>query len=282
MTLLHPYSHRQASLATRHDKWPLIAPVMSRVMSLEVVNVDVDTDSLGTFSGDVVRRGSPFDTAVAKARLGMRESGLTIGIANEGTIGPHASLPFIVSDTELVVLVDDERGIVIADSATELAIPSFSAVVHPDECESLELDTAGFPEHGLIVMPSLGVAPIVKGVHTREALVDAARTCSRASGAESVLVQSDFRAHHHPSRRLVIERAAHKLAERVAALCPSCDTPGWGVGRHEFGASCAECGTETSQLRAEIFTCVCCAYKKSNEQQLGLGADPMYCPRCNP
>ena len=51
-----------------------------------VQGVDADTDVLGTFTGDVPRPGSPFETAVAKARIGMGLTGCSLGLASEGTM----------------------------------------------------------------------------------------------------------------------------------------------------------------------------------------------------
>lgn len=282
MTSKRPYTGHQAALATRHGKWELIAPVMNEKLSLTVVNVDVDTDALGTFSGDVPRRGTPIETAVAKARLGMESSGLTLGIANEGTIGPHPAIPFVIADTELVVLVDEERGIVVSECETEIGVPGFRAEIHPSECVTLDLAAAGFPSHGLIVMSISDPSHIIKGLHDRNELEEAAWKCLRASGESKVMVQSDFRAHHHPTRRTVIERAARRLADRLTALCPRCTTPGWGIVRHEGGAPCSECGTCTTQLRFTVFACAKCLYEEPVEVAPRIGADPMYCLRCNP
>jgi len=280
--MVHPYEGREASLATQHEKWGLIAPVMRTVLSMDVVNVEVDTDVLGTFSGEVPRRGTPVETAIAKARMGMEASGLSFGLANEGSIGPHPYIPFVVSDMEVVVLVDDELGIVVIESEIEIAIPSFSVEVHPSECAELSLESAGFPDHGLMVLPLLGSAPIVKGIHDRDELIHAAWHCLDESGAPMVRVQSDLRAHHHPTRRLVIERAAHRLANRLATLCPTCSSPGWGLVRHETGCPCSECSTPTYQCQYEVFGCVACEHEQLRDVGPIGGVDPVHCPRCNP
>ena len=280
--MTHPYKGCQVSLATKHDKWGLIAPAMRSVLSIDLINVDVDTDVLGTFSGDIPRQESPVATAIAKARLGMQATGLTIGIANEGTIGPHPSLPFVVSDVEVTVLVDDRLGIVVVESETEFAIPSFSAEVHPEECKEMSLDLANFPSHGLMVVPVIGTSPIIKGIHNREELVEAAWRCLNESGASTIKVQSDFRAHHHPTRQLVIERSARRLADRLATLCPSCSSPGWGIVRQEMGCPCSVCATPTNQCEFEVFGCVACNHEQSRDAAPHGGADPVHCPRCNP
>lgn len=82
----------EAVLATRHGKLELIAPALARV-GYALRAVDVDTDALGTFSGEVPRPGPPRDVAVAKARLAMDASGVEVGVASEGTPGLIDELP---------------------------------------------------------------------------------------------------------------------------------------------------------------------------------------------
>jgi len=56
--------------------------------------MNLDTDQLGTFSGEIPRRGALLEVALRKARLGMRAPGLPLGLAGEGTFGPHPAVPF--------------------------------------------------------------------------------------------------------------------------------------------------------------------------------------------
>ena len=251
-------------------------------LGLDVVGVDVDTDSFGTFAGEIPRPGSPWETAVAKARLGMASSGLGIGIASEGSIGPYGGLPFVIADVELVVLVDDERDLVIGETETEFGVPTMSVRVGSDELPGLDFAAAGFPEHGLIVRPSEGFVPIFKGIHARDELERAVDSCAEASTTKKVVIESDLRAHHHPTRREVIARAAERLAERLESLCPTCGTPGWGVGEREAGAPCGECRFPTRVTRLEFFVCGCCAHRESKTTPDSQGVDPQYCPLCNP
>ena len=53
-----------------------------------VVAAEVDTDRLGTFTGEVERPGPPRETALMKARLGQRATGLPRALASEGVFGP--------------------------------------------------------------------------------------------------------------------------------------------------------------------------------------------------
>ncbi len=275
------YHGSWASLATRHDKGPLISPAMSDILGLAVHTVDVDTDSLGTFTGEIERVGSMFDVAVAKARLGMTASGHSIGIASEGSIAPPPDVPWVVRDLELVVLVDDSRNLAIGELASSYDIVTVSDVVSPDDDLHELVRRADFPRHGLVVRPSAGPADAVtKGIVTRSGLLDAVRLAAESSTDGRAIVETDLRAHMCPSRRPTIAAAARNLAERMARLCPSCDGPGWGTLRFEAGAECEECGEETPVIRFEIDGCASCGHERRSE--ITPTVDPSRCAWCNP
>lgn len=278
--MTHPYAGRIAGLATKHQKVPLVGPAMFSRLGLLVVEARVDTDALGTFTGEVPRVGSPLEVAVRKARLGMAHSGLTLGLASEGSFGPHESVPFLVSEMELLVLVDDERGIVVGEVEVEVGPPSVHAEVVDDRIDPTALARAGFPEHGLVVRPKDAPEPIVKGIHDAAVLRDAIGRCLERSPV--AVVESDFRAHHHPTRRTVIARAARRLADRLAALCPECGAPGWGVVKVDAGAPCSWCRQPTRLAAVEHSGCVRCDHHASRPVAPDGGVDPAVCAMCNP
>ena len=276
------YDGAAAVLATRHDKLPLVAPAFAP-LGLTVEAVDVDTDSLGTFTGEIERPADQWDTAVAKARLGMATVGSRFGLASEGSIGPHPALPYISSATELVVFVDDEHGLVIGETEVSFDIVVASFDVAPGELLDRHLQRADFPGHGLIVMPSTGGGgPVVKGLHDRTALEQAIATCAAVSADGRARVTTDLRAHHCPSRRPIIAAAAARLASRLATCCPACDTPGWGVVRADRGAPCAACGDRVDIVVASVEGCQRCPVERRLPLAGRQTADPSRCPSCNP
>jgi len=108
----HPYAGRAAVLATRHGKERLLGRPLRVTPGLRLrVPPDLDTDALGTFTGEVARVGTPLEVARRKARLGMEAMGLPLGLASEGSFGPHPTIPFLPADHELLLFVDDERGV---------------------------------------------------------------------------------------------------------------------------------------------------------------------------
>lgn len=280
----HPYDGQRAVLSTKHDKLPLIGPPLHRAVGLVVEAVAVDTDTLGTFTGDVARPGSPLDTAIAKARLGMSAAGLGLGVASEGSIGPDPTVPLVTADRELVVLVDDEAGIVVWETHTSWDIVTGSTAVAGQADLEPFLTQVGFPAQQLVVRPNAGGAqPISKGIATVGALREAVLDCASVAVDGLARVETDLRAHACPSRRVVIAAAAERLASRLAARCPSCGAPGWGRVDAVFGVPCTRCGTEVADLGAEIDGCVACEHRTIRPVVAPEnGADPLRCPVCNP
>jgi len=83
----HPYRGVTAAFATKHFKESVVAPAFA-TLEISVVVPEVDTDQLGTFTGEIHRVGTPKEVVLKKARLGIQASGLLYGIASEGSIGP--------------------------------------------------------------------------------------------------------------------------------------------------------------------------------------------------
>jgi len=282
--LEHPYAGRVAVLSTKHAKLPLIGPPLERAVGLQVEAVAVDTDTLGTFTGDIPRLGTPLETAIAKARLGMGAAGVPLGIASEGSIGPDPAMPLVIADRELVVFVDDDAGIVVWETHASWEITTVTTTVRPREDLEQLLTRAGFPAHQLIVRPNSGqTQPIYKGIDNRRDLAAAVTECSSVATDGLAWVETDLRAHACPSRRAVIADAAERLALRLAARCPACGAPGWGRVDTLLGVPCALCGTEVARPRAEIDGCPACEHRATRPVVPPESrADPGECPYCNP
>lgn len=283
MTSDHPYRERWAVLATRHGKGPLIAPVMESRIGLSVVEEAVDTDSLGTFSGEIERVGSSLETAIAKAHLAIEATGSPLALASEGSIGPDHDLAGLIVDIELIVLIDTERNIVITQSASSLDL----IVVHEHVTSSDPLDDLGaradLGRHHLIVRtPQRRDLPPIKGIATLDGLRAAIQTHERVNDGEAVIAETDLRAHLCPRRQVVIRSAAQRLAERVATLCVHCSAPGWGEIAIHRGAPCRLCARPTAVIARREYGCVSCEHREFRDTAPPGGADPSRCPYCNP
>lgn len=277
----HWYSGGVAALATKHAKDEAIAPVFHDLLGIQVQVVHIDTDSFGTFAGEIPRTDSPLNTAVAKARAGMAESGHALGLASEGTIGPDPFIPFFTADIETIVFVDDARGIVVSETTRSTEVTAIRETVSPDADLTKLLSRADFPRHGLIVRPpEPHVAPIAKGITDETALLLAIRECTWNYG--TAVVESDLRACYSPSRMRNIQECATRLAARIGTPCPECAGPGWGQIEPVRGLPCSACGTyvETA-IRADVFGCPGCpAMREVSRSQQSV--EPRWCPSCNP
>jgi len=282
----HPYAGRNAVLATMHGKEEAIAPALLSGIGLRVVPASgLDTDQLGTFSGEIARVGAMGEVAVRKARLGMIAAGLPLGLASEGTFGPHPLIPFLRCGMEVLVFIDDERGITVSESLVTEATNHGHFVVAPGEVPESFLGRIGFPSHALIIRPNVGEPSpaLAKGVVDLGHLVRAIKEAAAASSDGRAMLETDMRAHLNPTRMKSLAMLAERLAERLAMLCPLCSTPGLGLTGTRAGLRCKECGAATEMIAVEIFGCVACHHREERGRHDGLmHAEPVNCPACNP
>ena len=282
----HPYAGRSAVLITLHGKERAVAPAFRQILGMNVVaTTDVDTDALGTFSGETPRKGTMRETAVAKARLGIEATGLRFAIASEGSFGPHALVPFLPSGVELMVFVDADRDMVIQETMAAARTNFAHLVAAPGSSIDSFLAKVGFPAHALIVRPNAGDAhaALSKGIADRGGLDRAVAAAAAASADRCALIETDMRAHLNPTRMETLARLAMQLALRVAACCPACAAPGWGRVDVARGLPCELCGAPTQSVAAEIFGCAACGHREQRPRSDGrLHARPADCDECNP
>lgn len=282
-----PYRGRHATLATLHGKQSAIAPPLWDRLGLAIaVPAGLDTDALGTFTGEIPRPGTIRQTAIQKARLGMDLAASPLGLASEGSYGPHPQLPFIAAGVELLVLVDDERGITISEHLID-ETPCYDQAVGRDAGALADfLRRIDFPRHALIIRPNQSTAdgqPIAKGVRSHERLETAVMESVAASEDGMAFVQTDMRAHMNPTRMATLQRLAERLADRLGCCCPACRTPGYGVTTVEKGLPCIDCGGPSTLVRYQIFGCALCDYTEKRPRSDGLEySEPAQCLYCNP
>jgi hypothetical protein len=280
---LHPYFGQVALLTTMHKKQQLIQPPFFEILGMEVIEHNADTDQFGTFSGEIERAANPKQTAISKARLGMTRTGMPIGIASEGSVGPDAQMPFANSNTEHMVFLDDINQIQITQT-----YKSFDIVAVKEACATttdLEkfIDRADFPTHKLIASPQINPQQeYIKGIETIPQLESSIWELSKKSSDGLALIQSDFRAHCSPSRQRNIRVLAGLLANRLSQQCPECQAPGWGSLLMERGLTCDWCGLLNAQApKREVFGCSRCPHTIKGPK-LADSADPASCLNCNP
>lgn len=270
------YHGLTAALATRHGKERAIAAPFAALTGLTItVPQGIDTDALGTFTGETLRPASMRDTLRMKARLGMTAAGLPIGIASEGSFGPHPIIPFVAGGLEMLVFIDDSRGIEVVEEAASDATNFAALEMAPGADVDGFLSRIGFPDHAVVLRDG---SEVTKGIATRADLDHLLKT----SGVGARL-ETDMRAHLNPTRMAEIGKLAQRLARRIATPCPVCSTPGFGIVRRETGLRCEECGAPTALVRSIVRGCAACRHEEHSPRTDGLAAaSPAHCPECNP
>ncbi len=253
------YRGRQAVLATKHHKEEAIRGPFKTVGIDVVVPEGLDTDALGTFSGEIEREGTLGEVVARKARLGMAAAGSALGIASEGSFRPHAELDFQVGSHELLCLVDDENDVVLIEDLFTFDTNFGNAKVSRFGDLEEFLERARFPSHALIAAPNdrikighdnrvrlvLDDVPeqqLFKGIAVADELAEVVARCAAMSADGLVHIETDMRAHLNPTRMRNIGRLAFRMAHRLLQTCPDCGAPGWGNVETRRGMGCSSCG----------------------------------------
>ncbi len=282
------YLGSKVAMATMHGKEKALARPFRSLLGLELeLPAGIDTDQLGSFDGLVPRQGGAEQACRRKALVGMAALGLPLGLASEGSFGAHPQLPFLAAGLEVMVFVDQERGLEI----WERLIASRTNFDHRCAAELVELEgwlaQVGFPAHGLIVRPehpcSGAETLLFKDLPDHQQLAGAIDAAAAASSNGRAQVETDMRAHRNPTRMVSLRVLATRLARRIASACPACAAPGWGQLDIVPGLPCGWCGTPTPLTLRERFGCVSCSHTEEHPRPDGLAeADPLHCPLCNP
>ena len=280
------YRGDRAILATMHAKGKVVAPIVERFLGLRLeVTTGVNTDAFGTFSRDIERTGSQLDAARVKIEAAFeRMPDFQIGLASEGSFGPHLYIPFCPLEREIVVLVDRTIGLeLVGHHATPDT--SFAHVIVADIAGGLDFaERVGFPDHGVIVMGCRDGQP----AHDLALIKDAATWNDLASALQQVIakagaafVETDMRTHRNPRRMRAIKRATIDLARRARSPCPGCGRPGYAVTERLPGPPCSWCGEPTLLTKTDVQSCVGCGWRVDRSVE-AVASDPAHCGECNP
>ena len=277
------FQHRQLLIATKHRKEQVIAPLLEEALGVTCFVSDAfDTDTLGTFTGEVERVLDPLATAREKCLRAMQQTNCQLAVASEGSFGPHPVYYFVPANEELLLLMDTLHNIEIVVREISTATNFNGRLVATAEELLAFANEVGFPSHALILRKSMhDSAGIYKGIQEETALLHLFEKL-RANQA-SVYVQTDMRAMYNPTRMQVIQSAAEKLVQKIKSLCPQCQMPGFGITEATTGLVCSLCGSPTNSVRSYLYVCTHCTYTKEELYPHGKETeDPGFCNRCNP
>ena len=276
------YKGRTVAFLTQHGKESLIGPALHEALGCNVVRIQgYDTDHLGTFSGEIQRADGQLQTARRKARIGMDLSGERLGMASEGSFVPDPFGGLMPWNIEVLVWIDDERGLEIVGSAQGPARSLHRTLRWLPDLEKFAIE-AGFPEHHLMLRPQSESDPRVhKGLSDWKTLRRAFADCQQQASNQLVHAENDHRAFCDPTRRTMILRAADDLLAKIQSTCPACDMPGFSITGHTPGLPCRLCGHATRLARSYTWRCNACAHTLEQPTPQ-THADPGRCDVCNP
>lgn len=279
------FAHRVAVLATMHGKEAAIAPLLQAELAVKtIVPADFNTDAFGTFTREIKRAGDQLTAARLKAEAAMQLVGETLGLASEGSFGPHPAIPYLPCNRELVLLLDATHDLEIVGYDFSTDTNYRQQVVNSLDAALAFAQQIGFPNHGLVAMPtadSPDPAAIVKGIVTESELREAVTPWLQRQG--SVYLETDMRAMLNPTRMQAIARATQDLIRKLRSHCPQCDAPGFDVSDRKPGLPCGLCYTPTDLTLAAVYRCQKCSFTQDRLYPDGIElADPAQCAYCNP
>jgi hypothetical protein len=279
----HPYANQRIGLATIHAKELAIAPPFRRLLGAEVVVAHgLDTDSLGTFSGEVPRPDALIETCIMKAELVFRALDVDCAMASEGSYGPIDRAPLVASGVEIMAFIDRKRGLRIVETLgthrTNWRLTRFKA---GDANVPMVVKAMGFPRYGVFVISNTDPdRPVKDLVNMDEVLAAVNREASRSEDGLAIVI-SDMRANRNPMRMQVLRALSWKLAHRLRRLCPRCQAPGFGPVGSQRGLPCERCGEPTHWIDFEIDGCSACGHAEVRPRADGRQAAPrLSCPSC--
>jgi hypothetical protein len=277
------FRNRKLIIATKHSKEKVIAPLLEQALGVFCFVQDgFDTDTLGTFTGEIERELDPISTARQKCLMAMEASNCDLGIASEGSFGSHPSMFFVSADDEFLIFVDKKNNLEII--VRELSVETnFNGSEINNEQELMDFaDLIKFPSHGLILRKSkTDNSDIIKDITNLQDLKKAFHLLIEKFSP--VYAETDMRAMYNPSRMNVIENATRKLVDKINSCCPQCNIPGFGVIDVKKGLECSLCGSPTNSTLSYSYVCQHCQFiKEEMYPHKKTTEDPMYCDYCNP
>lgn len=275
------YNNENVLLASKHEKEQVIAPLFMSRLSCTVRVHDFDTDQFGTFSGEIARTLSPYETCLLKAKTAAQRYNYALAVASEGSFGPHPSYPFVPSAHELMVFVDRTRDWIIAEQLVSQKTNYAMITINKNSELDAFFRQVQFPSHALMIQSSSDRRILAKGINHLDGLAHHLAIGFRTEN--ELLLATDMRAMMNPTRMAAIGELAEKLTQRIASLCARCERPGFGFKSTQGALPCSLCGSPTSFYEEEVWGCIGCEHQEYKRRRDGLlKADPTYCDYCNP
>jgi hypothetical protein len=270
-------------IATMHEKEKVIAPILEKELGVQcIIPPNFNSDTLGTFSGEIERKLDPISTARQKCLTALELTGFDLAVASEGSFGAHPALFFASADDEFLLFLDKKNKleIVVRELSTNT---NFNSSVINSEDELIEFAKAAlFPSHGLILRNNqTDLKSIRKGISDWATLTKTYHEIARVAG--TAFVETDMRAMFNPTRMNVIKSVTEKLLVKINSICTNCETPGFDVIEVKKGLPCELCHSPTKSTMSYVLKCKKCDFTRENKYPNKIRFEnPMYCDNCNP
>lgn len=264
------------ALLTQHDKQNAVqAPLAAAGYVVHTIS-NVDTDTLGTFTGETARKGTQLDAALAKAQMATRLSGERYGLGSEGSFGPDPHIGLTGWGQEVLAWWDahDEHVVYAAVQGPDTNYEQTAAATWADAQSFAQ--SVGFADHGVIVGKP-GQPFFIKDCGDWVGLEQQVRAGLKQG---PVWLETDMRAHRNPTRMAMIRRCAEQLADLLQSHCPACHSTGFGEVLPIYGATCEACGAATAALKGKKTRCTVCGF--TEHETIRSTVPPARCEHCNP
>lgn len=277
------FKDRSLLIATKHKKESVMAPLLDGTLGVRCfTDSNLDTDLLGTFTGEIERKDDPLTTVRNKCLMASECTNFDLIVASEGSFFPHPLFPYTYTNVEILCFMDLKNNLeIIATEQSNETNFNGQIIKTPSELNSF-CKLVGFPAHGLILRRSKNdIIGIVKGVIKQEELLGYFEYFLDNYG--EVFIETDMRAMHNPTRLKAIKLATQTLIKKIKSCCPTCHTPGYDVTETLRGLPCEICTYPTNGIKSLVYTCQKCSYTESVDYPNGIKtSDAMFCDICNP
>ncbi|MHA8104720.1 DUF6671 family protein [Aquirufa nivalisilvae] len=277
------YQGKPLIIATKHRKEEVIGPLLQKEFGFQYfASNQIDTDLLGTFSGEIERNVSHIQAAREKCQMAMEIHGVDVALSSEGSFGAHPQLMFVPAGTELLMFMDRKNEIEISVQVTSTETNfNWKEVKAIHELPPF-LEQVKFPTHALIIKKSReDFAHMEKGINEASRLFELVDKFLKSYG--SCILETDMRAMNNPTRMEQIEKLTYQLMDKMNSLCPHCAFPGFSVMEVQRGLLCSQCFLPTQSILKVIYRCQKCFFEQEKPYpSANYLEDPMYCDYCNP
>ena len=277
------FEGRNLLIATKHRKETVIAPLFSDAFGVHCfISDEFDTDSLGTFSGEIARKKNIIETLRDKCDLASKAVGADLVVASEGTFGPHPTLFFAHADDEWMMLKDYHNNLEIVVREISTDTNFYGEIIVNQETLEAFAQKVQFPSLAIILKPAeKNFSKVVKNIQNWNELHQHFNSMMAEFG--TAYAETDMRAMYNPTRMKVIQTTAQKLIAKIKSTCPVCNCPGFDVSEIKPGLPCSNCLLPTRSTLSHIYQCKNCNYIEEKKFPRNIHyEDPMYCDNCNP